>query len=64
MIKRIKAVDGKKMMNALLFRMYLKLFLSLDLFIDLNVVLTILNHIFIFIKFIFSLNENSYRNIF
>ena len=45
MIKRIKAVDGKKMMNALLFRMYLKLFLSLDLFIDSNVVLTILNHI-------------------
>ena len=48
MIKRIKAVDGKKMMNALLFRMYLKLILSLDLFIDFNVILTILNHIIYF----------------
>ena len=48
MIKRIKAVDGKKMMNALLFRKYLKLILSLDLFIDFNVVLTILNHIIYF----------------
>ncbi len=45
MIKIIKAVDGKKMMNAFLFRMSLKLILSLDLFIDSNVVLTILNHI-------------------
>jgi len=48
MIKIIKVVDGKKIMNALLFRMYLKLFLSLDLFIDFNVVLTILNYIVIY----------------